>query len=324
MVVDWASPAWAHQSVERKPDVWSADGRLFILDSAGSAVDVIDFPEGRRVARLSVAPHPLSMGLTTDEKHMFVFRGRSSDEDWVTVIRTAFETSTHLARRPIVLSSFQGDAPGGVEGGYVAEAFGYPAIVMEKTGTLILFEGDWDRPGAVRIRTIRLAAPDHIHFIETDDALYVGYLRQGIVQVIDKTTLTERARIDGCPALHGEAYDPRTGRTFWGCKTDVMVVGTRGEEKDRLVGRLPLPDGASVRVAAFLEGGRAFFGDTPKGRFPSSIDSIRTMLRRAWSRSAPSGRFEWRSRRPERNFFCSVKMAHFMAWMARAGNVFGA
>lgn len=90
--------------------------------------------------------------------------------------------------------------------------------------------------------------------METDDALYVGFLRQGMVQVLDKATGAELARIGGCPTLHGEAYDPRTGRTFWGCKTDVMVVGTRGEEKGRLVGRIPLPAGAPVRVAAFAKG----------------------------------------------------------------------
>ncbi|MBT9281145.1 MAG: hypothetical protein KM312_00480, partial [Hydrogenibacillus schlegelii] len=254
IILGLVSPALAHQPVERKPDVWPADGRLFILDGDGSAVDVIDFPDGRRVARLPVPPHPLSMGLSPDRKLLFVFRGRSTEEDWVTVIRTGFDAEAKAARRPVVLASFQGEAPGGVEAGDLAQAFGRPAIVMEKTGVLTVYDGDWGRPGGVRVRTIRLAAPDHIHFVETDDALYVGFLRQGFVQAIDKATGAEFARLSGCPALHGVAYDPDTGRTFWGCKNDVMVVGTRGPEKGKRVGRIPLPDGAPVRVAAFAAG----------------------------------------------------------------------
>ncbi|MBE3563788.1 MAG: hypothetical protein IMX05_08740 [Hydrogenibacillus schlegelii] len=118
---------------------------------------------------------------------------------------------------------------------------------MEKTGVLTVYDGDWGRPGGVQVRTIRLAAPDHVHFVETDDALYVGFLRQGFVQAIDKAIGAEFARLSGCPALHGVAYDPDTGRTFWGCKNDVMVVGTRGPEKGKHVGRIQIAEGAGMR-----------------------------------------------------------------------------
>ncbi|QZA33581.1 hypothetical protein [Hydrogenibacillus sp. N12] len=199
------SPALAHQPVERKPDVWPADGRLFIPDGDGSAVDVIDFPDGRRVARLPVPPHPLGMGLSPDRELLFVFRGRSTEEDWVTVIRTGFDAEAKAARRLVVLASFQGEAPGGVEAGDLAQAFGRPAIVMEKTGVLTVYDGDWGRPGGVQVRTIRLAAPDHIHFVETDDALYAGFCGRGL---FGRSTRRPAPSSPASPAVRRSAARP--------------------------------------------------------------------------------------------------------------------
>ena len=54
--------------------------------------------------------------------------------------------------------------------------------------------------------------------------------------------------------LHGMTRDEESGRLFFACATEVMVVGTLGEEKAKEISRIPYPDNTGRGCAAFFKG----------------------------------------------------------------------
>ena len=248
-----AGPSFAHGPVDRVPAVWTQQARLFAADAHNGEIVVIDLPEGNTVTRLPTPPFIMIMGFSGDERYLFAMRGRSTDRDWVTVIRTGFDPATGEARFPYIARTFLGSAAGGVHHGHLASVGAKDAIFMEGRAELDVYDNvGLTGLDAVKLRRYKLAAPDHYFYLEAADKLYVGHLAKGFIQVLNRDSGEELTRIPGCPVLHGKARDESSHRLFYACQGDVMVIGTRGEEADKEVARIPYP--GRQRVGAFLAG----------------------------------------------------------------------
>ena len=139
---------------------------------------------------------------------------------------------------------------------------------MEGTGELIVFQNnDFSGFDEVRVRRYKIAAPDHYHYLEAGGNIYIGHIAKGMVQVLNLESGEEIARIPGCPGLHGMAADPTpSGRLFFSCGPNTLVVGTQGEEANREVGRIAYPE--KQRVATFLKGKDGIFWGSTEGTLP--------------------------------------------------------
>jgi hypothetical protein len=252
--------AVAHGPVPRKNEAVEGQARLFTSDSATGQVVVVDLPGGEVAARLATPPYILTMGLSNDSRHVFAMRGRDTERDTVTVIDTGVEGGQ--VRFPSIVRTFTGNAPGGVRDGRLASVGGRDAIFNEGVGEIQVFEsGDFGSLEAVKTRVIKLAAPDHYHYQEAGDHLYVGHLAKGMVLILERATGKEVGRIPGCPVLHGMARDDVSGRLFFACMPNVVVVGTRGAEQHKEVTRIPYP--GTQRIGIFIRGkDRVVWGGT--------------------------------------------------------------
>ena len=247
--------ASAHGPVERESEADTGVSRIFTADAATGEVIAIDLDDAQSVQRLSTPPYIMVLGLSQDRKHLFAMRGRDTQRDFVTVIDTGFDPDSEEVLPPHVARTFPGSAPttGGLHHGKSAVINGRDAIFMEGTGELVLFEEkSFDSLSEVSTKRIKLAAPDHYHHVISEGRLYNGYIRGGFVQVIDLETGDEVTRIDGCPRLHGMALDEESGRSFWACGDDILVIGTRGDEANSVIARLPYP--TEQRVGTFMQG----------------------------------------------------------------------
>lgn len=261
--------AAAHGPVARTAEGQATEARLFTSDSATGEVVAIDLPGGNVIARLATPPHVLSFGLDAAGRHVYAMRGRNTDRDTISVIDTGFD-DTGLARFPTVVRTFTGRAPGGVRDGRLSAVGGRDAIFHEAAGELeILGAGELASLGAVPTTRLKLAAPDHYHYLEAGDSLYVGHLAKGFVQVLDRASGAETARIGPCPVLHGMAKDEASGRLFFACMRDVLVIGTRGAEASREVARIPYP--STQRIAFFLHGADGVLWGKSEGAIPALL-----------------------------------------------------
>ena len=184
-------------------------------------------------------------------------RGRDTDQDLVSIIDTGYDNLSQNFRQPFVLRTLPMDTPGGGRnnGGHVmATVNGFNAVLTEGNGEIVVFETDtFDGFSDLKTKTYNLASPDHYHYQEGEKFLYIGHLFGGFVQILDKDTGEEYGRINNCPRLHGMGRDHDTGRLFFSCMREVVVVGTRGKERAKEVSRIVYPD-SGRSCAAFLEG----------------------------------------------------------------------
>ncbi len=256
----WAGAALAHGPVAREADVMAGQARLFTADSTNGNVVAVDLPSGSVVTRLATPPHVLTMGRTRDGRYLFAMRGRNTDRDTISVIDTGVDPDSEALRAPYIARTFMGSAPGGVRDGYLSTVAGREAVFQEGVGEIEIFEShEFDSRDAVGTRRIKLAAPDHYHYLEAGTHLYVGHLAKSMVQIVDASTGVEVGRIQKCPILHGMGRDDESGRLFFACMQNVVVVGTRGDEADQELGRIPYP--GKQRVARFIRGkGRILWG----------------------------------------------------------------
>ena len=259
--------AMAHGPVPRVPESDASTARLFSADSATGEVIVVDLPSGEVVTRLATPPYIILLTLSGDGRHVVAMRGRSTDRDTITFIDSGFDPSRQV-RFPTIVRTFAANAPGGEHDGRLFSVDGRDAIVQEGAAEMDIFDAaNFGSTGAVQISQIKLAAPDHYHYLEAGKYLYVGHLARGFVQIIDRDTGTEAGRIGNCPVLHGAAKDEESGRLFFGCINGVLVVGTKGAELNQEVARIPYP--SKQRVATFMKGeGRILWGKT-EGAIPA-------------------------------------------------------
>ncbi len=261
------STALLHGPVERKVDVAETALRLFTADAANGEVVVIDMPNGDVVARLSTPPYIMSLGFSRDYEHLFAMRGRSTDRDMVTVISTGYFADSDIQRPPYVARTLPAETPGGIRDDHLATVGGKDAIFMESSAEIVVFENEnFTGLKEISVRRYDLAGKDHYHYLEAGDFLYVGHLAHGMLQIIHRETGEEVARLDRCPVLHGMIKDEDSGRLFFACAADVMVVGTRGEEINKDVARIPYPD--KQRVGAFLRGTKGVYWGFTEGTIP--------------------------------------------------------
>lgn len=257
----------AHGPIARENDARPTSGRLFTSDSATGEVVALDLPGGEVVTRLATPPLILSLGLGHEGRYVFAMRGRNTDRDTITVIDSGFEGGG-LAHVPAIVRTFTGTAPGGIRDGFLSTVAGRNAIFQESAGEIEVLEGDgFGSLAAIGLRRIKLAAPDHYHYLEAGRYLYVGHLAKGFVQILDAKSGREKARIGGCPVLHGMAADAASGRLFFACMNGVLVVGTRGKEMNREVARIPYP--GKQRIAAFRHGANGVLWGSSEGANPT-------------------------------------------------------
>lgn len=261
--------AAAHGPVPRTPEGKPVEARLLTTDSATGEVVVLDLPDGEVVTRIPTPPYVLSFGLDYAGRHVYAMRGRNTDRDTITVIDIGFDDSG-LARFPTVARTFTGNTPGGVRDGRLSSIGGHDAIFHEAAAEVeIIGAGDFASLGAVATSRLKLAAPDHYHYLEAGDFLYVGHLAKGFVQVLERSTGAEVARVGPCPVLHDMAKDKQSGRLFFACMRDVIVIGTRGDEANREVARIPYP--TTQRVAFFLYGADRVLWGKSEGAIPALL-----------------------------------------------------
>lgn len=241
--------------------------RLFTADAETGAVVAIDLPTGRLVARLSTPPFIMLLGLSPDQQHLFAMRGRNTARDWITVIDTGFDPETRMMRGPYVARTVLGDKPAGVVEGRLTTVGSRIAVFMEGAGELQVFGNHkFSTPDALSIRTYKLGAPDHYHYLENDRHLYIGHFRNGFLQILNRDDGRELGRIDDCPGLHGMGRDEPTGRLFFLCRTNVLVVGTVDAESNREVARVAYPE---RRLGALLQGKDRVLWGYDEGSMPS-------------------------------------------------------
>ena len=259
--------ALAHGTVERKTEVSEASVRLFTADAATGELVVVDMPSGDVVSRLTTPPYIMSLGFSGNREHLFAMRGRSTDRDMVTVVSTGFFEGSETTKPPFVARTLSSNTPGGIREDHLATVGGQDAIFMEGSGEIMVLEGQaFTGLGGIASRTYDLAGPDHYHYLEAGDFLYVGHLRLGMLQILDRQTGQEATRLGNCPVLHGMIKDEPSGRLFFACANGVMVVGTRGDELNRDLGRITYPN--RQRVGAFLKGIEGIYWGYTEGTIP--------------------------------------------------------
>jgi len=242
--------AYAHMPVPRQSEEQEIPGRLFAADAKTGDVIAVDLPDGP-VVRLQTPPFIMSLALTSDKRHLFASRGRTTERDWITVIYTGFEPGSPKIRPPHHARSFLGTNTNLGDDGQMYTVGGQDAIFLEGVGEVVIFEGhEFSGLNAIPTRRFKVAAPAHLHYMEVGQNLYFGHLSEGFVQVLNRETGAEVARINDCPAVHGRFHDEASGRLFYPCLKDVIVIGTRGRETNQVVTRLSYPE--DQRIGSFL------------------------------------------------------------------------
>ena len=256
------APGWSHGEVDRVTEAKPGHIRILTADAGSGEIITFDLPEGQVVSKILAPRYTITIGLSSDHQHLYVIRGRSTDRDWVTVIDTGVTPGSRSIRPPFVARTLPAEAASGPFHNVMPTIGGKDFLFMEDSGEMVVMEDEnFATYDTVPVRRYKLAAPDHYFYLETEDNFYIGHLRRGFVQVLNKETGAEVARIAGCPALHGKAKDPVTGRLFFACNPNIMVVGTRGDEANQVLTRISYP--GDLRVGAFLKGkGRVLWGFT--------------------------------------------------------------
>lgn len=259
----------AHGPIPRIPEAVDIDTRFFIADSATGEIVVLDLPSGEVLTRLNTPPYVISLGITPNGRQVLAMRGRNTDRDTISIIDTGIDGSGK-ARFPTVARTFTGQAPGGVRDGVVPTAGGRTTVLNEESAEMLILGSDeFGSLAAIPNRIVKLAAPDHYHYLEAGDYLYVGHLAKGFVQILERESGQEVARIGKCPVLHGMAKDEKSGRLFFACMADVVVVGTKGAETNQEVARIPYPD--KQRIGIFYPGRDGVLWGSTEGATPAIL-----------------------------------------------------
>lgn len=246
---------FGHGAVQRASELKDSEVRLFIADNMDGSVVVVDFPNGEITHRVSTSPSIMILALSRNNQYIYAMRGRDTDEDLTSIINTGFDVKENQFRKPHVIRTIKTDTPGGPRDNKMATVGGYDAILTEgEAEIVVIISDDIDGYSELKTKRYKIAAPDHYHYLEGEDYLYIGHLFNGFVQVLNRSTGEEVKRIQGCPRLHGMTEDKASGRLIFSCARDVIVVGTLGEEKAKLITRIPYPENTGRGCAAFLKG----------------------------------------------------------------------
>ncbi|MDW8018186.1 MAG: hypothetical protein RMI36_10225 [Thermus sp.] len=244
----------AHRAVPERPEAYQAEARLFALDNRPdqSRLVALDLPGGEVVAELSLPPRGMSLVATPSGRYLLVSRGRDTDRQWLTVVWTGKEEGRWS--RPVVAKSLLQGRGWNIGHGAKAYTLGDRLLAFsEREGVALLFPEESLAPeAAFTPERLRLPNPDHYHVVEAPEGTYLTLLARGQVVLLDRALREERGRFP-CPIQHGEAFHAPTGRSFFACAKDVLVL-----EGGRELRRIPYP--LQERIGAFLDGEGVFFG----------------------------------------------------------------
>ena len=247
--------AYGHGAVQRASELKDNDIRLFVADNMDGSVVTIDFPNGEIINRVSTPKSIMILASSKNKKYIYAMRGRDTDQDVVSIITTGYDPEANRFRQPHVIRTIATDIPGGPRDDKMATVGGYDAILTEGNAEiLVLLSEVIDGFSEIKTKRYKLAAPDHYHYLEGESYLYIGHLFNGFIQVLDRSSGEEVTRIGKCPMLHGMTRDEESGRLFFSCAREVVVVGTSGEEKAKEISRIPYPENTGRGCAAFLKG----------------------------------------------------------------------
>jgi len=193
----------------------------------------------------------MTLAASPDHAYILAIRGRDVDRQHVSVIASGVEQDGF--HRPYIAKTLLlGKAIGGVHGGHLDEMWGRLFLCSEADGKVHRFEVQaLDPRSAFTTETLNLGAPDHYDFLPMDDSVWVGGLRTEAVRLLNQEG-KELVRYP-CPRFHGLTYDDETGRAFFACAQDVLVIEDR-----QIKTRIPYP--ASERIGTFIETADGFFG----------------------------------------------------------------
>jgi hypothetical protein len=245
-----------HGAVPEVPEAYSSEARLFALDNRPQHARLLalDLPRGQVVAELSLPPRGMSLVATPSGRYLLVARGRDTDRQWLTVVWTGKEEGRWS--RPVIAKSLL--LGRGWNIGHGSEAYTHGGRLLafaERDAVAFLFSEEGLAPeAAFQAERVRLPNPDHYHVVEAPEGTYLTLLARGQVALYPKGLRGEEAGRFPCPVEHGEAFHPETGRSFFACARDVLVL-EGGKERARLA--YPV---AGERIGAFLKGEGAFFG----------------------------------------------------------------
>jgi len=248
--------ALAHSAVPEVREAYQAEARLFALDNrpGHSRLLALDLPEGKVVAELSLPPRGMSLVATPSGRYLLVSRGRDTDRQWLTVVWTGKEGERWS--RPVIAKSLL--LGRGWNIGHGSEPYTHGGRLLafaEREAVAFLFTEESLAPeAAFQAERIRLPNPDHYHVVEAPEGAYLTLLARGQVVLYPRGLGGEEAGRFPCPVEHGEAFHKETGRSFFACARDVLVL-EGGKERARLA--YPV---AGERIGAFLEGDGAFLG----------------------------------------------------------------
>jgi len=247
--------AYGHGAVQRASELTDSDIRLFVADNMDGSVVTIDFPNGEIINRVSTPKSIMILASSRNKQYIYAMRGRDTDQDVVSIITTGYDSEENRFRQPHVVRTIATDTPGGARDDKMATVGGYDAILTEGNAEILVLQSEViDGFSELKTRRYKLAAPDHYHYLEGESYLYIGHLFNGFIQVLDRSSGEEVTRIGKCPMLHGMTRDEESGRLFFSCAREVVVVGTSGEEKAKEVSRIPYPENTGRGCAAFLKG----------------------------------------------------------------------
>lgn len=253
-VLTLLASALAHAPVPERPEVYTPEARLFLLDNKGDHTRLLalDLPKGERVAELTLPPRGMSLIPTPSGRYLLIPRGRDTDRQWLSVVWTGKEKGRWS--RPVLARSLLLGRGWNVGHGSEAYTLGNRLIAFaERDAVAFLFSEETLEPDkAFQAERLNLPSPDHYHVVEAPEGVYLTFLRRGQVVLHDPASWQEKARFS-CPAQHGEAFHKETGRSLFACAQDVLVL-EGGKEVRRLA--YPVPE----RIGAFLEGDGVFFG----------------------------------------------------------------
>ncbi len=260
--------AMAHGAVPEREEAFPLEARLFALDNRPgySRLVAVDLPQGQVVAELSLPPRGMSLVATPSGRYLLVSRGRDVDRQWLTVVWTGKEEGRWS--RPVIAKSLLLGREWNI--GHGAEAYtlgGRLLAFAERDALAFRFDEEaLDPKAAFQPETLRLPNSDHYHVVEAPEGTYLTLLARGQVVLLDRDLRNERGRFS-CPVQHGEAFHGETGRSFFACARDVLVL-----EGGKELTRLAYP--AGERIGAFLEGDGVFFGYSDRVAHLQRLDPV--------------------------------------------------
>ncbi|KGQ21216.2 hypothetical protein [Thermus filiformis] len=230
------TPALAHEGEALKR-------RLVVGDAKAPLVQVLDLEKGEVVARFTV-PSPASLEPLPDGQHALAVHEAAGMVSFLFSGLRLLDHGDHADLKeetPYVLATLRT----GPKPTHTAVKEPWLAVFHDGDGSVALF--DLRRLGLdLGFRQIATGGPEHGAVALLGEALLVGGLESGRVEIYTLGGPRALALPEPCPGLHGEAVLGRFAA--FGCQGAVLLVEARGN--GFLARKLPTPEGERVSQLA--------------------------------------------------------------------------